>query len=58
MKKSQLKVEVEGTSGYRKGAHIYGQLFHRGKLLMEIAALSKMPCLIVDLLRSRVRPLE
>jgi hypothetical protein len=40
---------------YCKGAHRDGQLFHRGKLLTEVAALSKMPCLIVDL-RSRVRP--
>jgi hypothetical protein len=32
-----------------------GQLFHHRKLLTEIAALSKMLCLIVDL-RYRVRP--
>ncbi len=49
---------VEGTGGVLQRStksNCKGQLFHRGKLLTEIAALSKMPCLIVDL-RSRVRP--
>jgi hypothetical protein len=47
-------LELKEQVVYREAAHRNGQLFHHGKLLMDITNLSKMPYLIVDI-RSRVR---
>ncbi len=46
---------VKGMGHHCKGANRVTEAFHREKLLTEMATLSKMSCLIIDL-RSRVRP--